>query len=113
VSGLFPYYAALAAGILFGVAGQIVLKSGAEATATIVAQFLHPLTIVGFAIYALAAIFYIIAIKKIPVSIAYPSVALSYVVVGVAAHFLWNEPFGLPQLGGIALIGAGILLLHQ
>ena len=110
---LWPYYAALAAGIAFGVVGQIVLKSGAEAAPTVVAQFLHPLTIIGFAIYALAAVFYIVAIKKIPVSLAYPSVAASYIIVAVAAHFLWNEPFGLPQLGGIALIAGGIILLHQ
>jgi small multidrug resistance pump len=113
MNGLFPYYAALAAGIVFGVAGQIALKSGAEAAPTIVAQFLHPFTILGFAIYVLAAIFYIIAIKRIPVSLAYPSVAMSYIVVGIAAHFLWNEPFGLPQLGGIVLIAGGIILLHQ
>jgi small multidrug resistance pump len=112
MNGLVPYYLALAAGIVFGVAGQIALKSGAEAAATITAQFLHPFTIIGFAIYALAAIFYIIAIKRIPVSLAYPSVALSYVVVAVVAHLLWNEPLGLPQFGGIALIAGGILLLH-
>ncbi|MBV9522827.1 MAG: EamA family transporter [Alphaproteobacteria bacterium] len=110
---MLPYYAALAAGILCGVAGQIALKSGADGAATITAQFLHPSTMLGFAIYVLAAIFYIIAIKRIPVSLAYPSVSLSYVVVGLAAHFLWNEPFGIPQLIGIALIGGGILMLHQ
>lgn len=113
MSGLFPYYAALVAGIVLGVAGQIALKSGAVAATSITAQFLHPFTIIGFAIYVLAAIFYIIAIKRIPVSLAYPSVAISYVVVGLAAHFLWNEPFGLPQFGGILLIGGGIILLHQ
>ena len=113
MSDLLPYYAALAAGIIFGVIGQIALKSGAEAAATLTAQFLNPFTLAGFAIYALAAVFYIIAIKRIPVSLAYPSVALSYVVVGIAAHFLWNEPFGLPQIGGIILIAGGILLLHQ
>jgi len=50
MSALLPYYAALAAGIAFGVVGQIVLKSGSAATATVMAQFLHPLTIIGFAI---------------------------------------------------------------
>jgi small multidrug resistance pump len=113
MTGLWPYYAALAAAILFGVAGQIALKSGAEAAPSVAAQFLQPYTILGFAIYVLAALFYIVAIKRIPVSLAYPSVALSYVVVGIAAHYLWNEPFGLAQLGGILLIGCGILLLHQ
>jgi small multidrug resistance pump len=110
---MLPYYAALVAGIVLGVAGQVALKIGAEGTRTIALQFLHPATIVGFAIYAAAAILYMIAIKKIPLSLAYPSVAVSYVIVGIIAHVMWQEPFGLPQMAGIVLIGGGILLLHQ
>jgi small multidrug resistance pump len=110
---LFPYYAALLAGILFGVAGQVLLKTGAERTAGMVAQFLDPFTILGFAIYSIAAIFYIIAIKKIPLSLAFPSVSASYVLVAVIGHLLWGEPLGFPQFAGIALIAGGILLLHH
>lgn len=110
---MFPYYAALVGGIALGVVGQIALKLGAEGTRTIALQFFHPATIIGFVIYVAAAILYMIAIKKIPLSLAYPSVAVSYVIVGLAAHFMWNEPFGLPQIGGIVLIGGGIILLHQ
>jgi small multidrug resistance pump len=110
---MLPYYAALVAGIVLGVAGQVALKIGAEGTRTIALQFLHPATIVGFAIYAAAAILYMIAIKKIPLSLAYPSVSVSYVIVGIIAHVMWQEPFGLPQMAGIVLIGGGIVLLHQ
>jgi len=60
-----------------------------------------------------AALCYILALKKIPVSIAFPSVAASYAVVAVLAHVLWNEPLGWPQLAGIVLIGGGVLLIHQ
>jgi len=109
----FPYYAALLAGILFGIVGQILLKTGAERTAGVVAQFLDPFTILGFATYTIAAIFYIIAIKKIPLSLAFPSVSASYVIVALIGHLLWGEPLGLPQLAGIALIAGGLLLLHQ
>ena len=107
------YYTSLLAAILFGIAGQIALKSAAEKSATIAAQFLNPLTIIGLAIYIVAALCYILALKKIPVSIAFPSVAASYAVVAVLAHILWNEPLGWPQLAGIVLIGSGVLLLHQ
>jgi drug/metabolite transporter (DMT)-like permease len=111
---LLPYYGALLAGIVLGVMGQILLKAGAErSTGGVVGQFLDPFTVVGFGVYALAAIFYIVAIKKIPISLAFPSVSVSYIVVAVAAHYLWNEPLGLAQIGGIALIAGGILLLHQ
>jgi len=107
------YYLCLASAILFGVVGQIALKSGAVGSQTVLGQFANPLTIVGFAVYVLAALFYIVALKKIPVSVAFPSVAASYAVVAVIAHLMWNEPFGWPQLGGLVLIGGGILLIHQ
>ena len=113
MSGLMPYYSALAAAILFGVVGQVLLKSGAVRSADVVAQFLNPYTIVGLGTYALAAVCYIAAIKKLPLTLAFPSVSLSYVLVAVIAHFTWNEPLGWAQLCGIALITGGILLLHQ
>jgi small multidrug resistance pump len=107
------YYASLVAAILFGIAGQIALKSGAVRSPTVAAQFFDPLTIIGFAIYVLAALLYIVALKEIPISVAFPSVAASYAVVAVLGHLLWNEPFGWQQFGGLVLIGGGILLIHQ
>jgi multidrug transporter EmrE-like cation transporter len=107
------YYTSLVGAILFGVAGQIALKSGALASPSLIAQFFNPLTILGLAVYALAAVCYIVALKKIPVSVAFPSVAASYAVVAVIAHLAWNEPLGWPQLGGLLLIGGGIVLIHQ
>jgi small multidrug resistance pump len=107
------YYTSLVAAILLGIGGQIALKSAAEGSTTVTAQFLNPLTMVGLAVYIVAALCYILALKKIPVSIAFPSVAASYAVVAVLAHILWNEPLGWPQLAGIVLIGSGVLLIHQ
>jgi len=78
---MLPYYVALVAGIILGVAGQVALKLGADGTKTIALQFLHPATIIGFAIYVAAAVLYMIAIKKIPISLAYPSVSIGYVIV--------------------------------
>jgi multidrug transporter EmrE-like cation transporter len=110
---MLPYYAALVAGIVLGVAGQIALKMGAEGSQTIALQFRHPATIIGFAIYVAAAVLYMISLKKIPLSLANPSVSVSYVAVALAAHFMWNEPFGLAQIGALVLIGGGIVLLYQ
>src|SRR5712691_2060348 len=105
------YYVSLVGAILFGVAGQIALKSGAVGSPTVAAQFINPLTIVGLAIYGFAALCYIVALKRIPVSVAYPSVAASYAVVAVIAHLLWDEPFGWAQFAGLLLIGSGILVI--
>ena len=107
------YYVSLAIAVILGVAGQIALKSAALSSPTVVAQFIHPMTMIGVAIYVFAAFCYIVALKKIPISVAFPSVAASYAVVAIVAHLLWNEPFGWPQLGGLVLISSGILLIHQ
>ena len=107
------YYTSLVTAILLGTVGQIALKSAAEGSPTVIAQFLNPLTMVGLTVYIVAALCYILAIKKIPISIAFPSVAASYAVVAVLAHILWDEPLGWPQLAGIVLIGSGVLLMDQ
>ncbi|HEY0524314.1 MAG TPA: EamA family transporter [Stellaceae bacterium] len=121
---IVAYYAALVAGIVLGVVGQIALKAGAEASTRhtasdigaidgILAQMLNPFTIGGFAVYVLAAFCYIVAIKKIPLSLAFPSVSISYAIVAILAALLWGEPFGVRQVAGIALIGGGILMLYS
>jgi multidrug transporter EmrE-like cation transporter len=110
-SSLLPYYLALIAGIVLGVVGQVSVKIGAERSGDLVAQFLNPFTISGFAIYAIASLFYVVSVKKLPLSIAYPSVSLSYGVVALIAHWLWNEPFGTSQVLGLLLIGGGIVAL--
>ena len=106
------YYAALGVGILAGIAGQMLLKAGADAP-DFVSQVLRPATLLGLALYGSAAFLYIIALRKIAVSVAFPSVSLSYAVVAVLGHFLFGEPFGVKQLGGIALIMGGVILINQ
>lgn len=110
---MFGPYIALAAAIILGSLGQLALKAGADSAATIVDQLQQPMTIIGLALYGVSALFYIAAIKVIPVSVAFPSVSASYIIVSLGAHVLWNEAFGILQVAGLLLIGGGILLLYQ
>ncbi|HYL48352.1 MAG TPA: EamA family transporter [Stellaceae bacterium] len=110
---LLPYYAALFGGILIAIGGQLLLKAGVQGTPNFVAQVTNGFTIVGVAFYGAAAILYLIAIRKIPLSIAYPSVAVSYVVVAVVAHFFWDETLTAGKVIAILLILAGVALLQR
>jgi drug/metabolite transporter (DMT)-like permease len=92
--------------------GQLAIKSGAGRTGSFLQQCLDPFTILGLVAYALAAVGYMVAIRRIPVSVAFPSVSASYIVVAIVAHFLWNEPFGIRQLLAIVLIVSGVYLLN-
>src|SRR5690242_7045814 len=106
------YYVVLGIGILAGIAGQILLKAGADAP-TLVAQILRPSTLLGLALYGSAAFLYLFALRKIPLSVAFPSVSLSYAIVAVLGHFLYGEPFGIKQIGGIVLIMSGVALINH
>jgi multidrug transporter EmrE-like cation transporter len=79
---------------------------------SIVAQFLSPWTMGGLTLYGLAAFFYVIALRAIPVSIAFPSVAVSYVLVALLGNLWFGEPITAPHIGGIVLIVIGVGLLH-
>jgi small multidrug resistance pump len=107
------HFAALVASILIGVLGQVSLKAAAMQDGSSGALYLRPYTLAGLLTYFVAAVLYIYALQKIPLSVAFPSVSISYVVVSYIAHLFWGEPFGLSQLVALALIGAGILILSR
>jgi len=106
------YYACLFTAILIGVAGQIALKTGTmNATSSAMLPFLQPFVILGLGCYFASALFYIFALKKIPVSVAFPCVSISYGAVALLAHLLWNEPFGSQHMIAVAFILTGVFLL--
>ncbi|NDJ25188.1 EamA family transporter [Nostoc sp. B(2019)] len=107
-------YFALLTSIVIGIGGQLSLKAGAlQSFGSKVNLFLQPYVLVGLVSYFVAALFYIYALKKIPISVAYPTVAISYAVVSFLAHLLWGEPFGVKQIIALLLIGLGIFTLNH
>jgi multidrug transporter EmrE-like cation transporter len=104
-------YVALGISILAGIGGQMLLKVGADAP-DLMSQLMRPSTIGGLALYGTAAFLYLVALRNIPVSIAFPSVSLSYAIVAMLAHLLFGEPFGVSQVAGIALIVSGVTLIN-
>ncbi|MCH2395876.1 DMT family transporter [Oceanibaculum sp.] len=104
--------AALAIGILIGVAGQMLLKAGASGD-TLLKQFLSPQSILGLGLYFAAAVCYMYALRKLPVSVAFPSVSLSYVIVALLAYWTMGESLGPLKLAGIAMIVGGVFLITR
>jgi multidrug transporter EmrE-like cation transporter len=107
------YYLALAGAIGIGVGAQVLLKIGSAGAESLTAQFLRLSTIAGLALYLASAVLYVIALRKMTISIAFPTVSLGYVLIAAIDHFLFKEPLGLAQLGGLVLIMTGVALLHQ
>ncbi len=96
--------------IAVSMVGQVLLKSGAAAP-SLLAQVLSWQTIFGLGLYGCSAMLYIVALRRIPLSVALPSTALSYIAAALVGHFVFGEALGPLHLGGIGLIGAGVVLL--
>lgn len=106
------HYVTLGCAILLGVAGQLLLKEGAV-SGSVLAQLTARESILGLMLYAAAAFCYMFALRKIPVSVAFPSVSLSYVVVAAAAYWFQDEPLGWDKLAGVLIICSGVFLVAR
>jgi multidrug transporter EmrE-like cation transporter len=105
----------LAAAITTSLIGQILLKAGASGSVAASAGFMDQLfrwqTILGLGCYGGAALLYIIALRKIPMSVALPSTAASYVVIAVIGWAMFGETLDVQKMLAIGLISAGVVLL--
>ena len=106
-------FLALAVSIVLGVAGQLGLKAGALQDVIRQGWIPHPYIFLGLGFYVISFLFYIFALRKIPVSVAFPSVSISYVAVAYLASLIWKEPFGWQQIVALLFIGFGIFMLVQ
>jgi multidrug transporter EmrE-like cation transporter len=104
------YWMVLAAAIVTSMVGQTLLKTAAGA-ADFVSQLFDPRTLVGLCLYGGAALLYIVALRRIPMSVALPCTAISYVAAALIGHYGFAEPLGGMQLGALGLICAGVVML--
>lgn len=100
--------------IAMSLVGQTLLKAGAtnhQASTALLAQFLDPRTIAGLAFYMFASFLYIFALRRIPLSVALPCTAASYMGAVFIGHFMYNEEITIMHLAAVALIGCGVMML--
>jgi len=106
------YYICLIISISTGILGQLSLKAGAlHPASNLVGMLFKPYIFGGLFLYFIAALFYIYAIRAIPLSVAFPSVSLSYAIVAYLSHIIWGENFGIYQILALVIISIGICLL--
>lgn len=66
--------------------------------------------IVGFAMAFIAAVVWMFALSKLPLSHAYPFLATSFVLVAIAGHFIFHEQLTVVKIVGLILIMIGIVI---
>ncbi len=111
-------YVALA--LALTVYGHVVLKarilargpgvSGQDHGTFLLAMFLDPWVISGFAAAVVAAAAWMLALRNADLSFLFPFMALTFVFVPVLASVLFGERISVLQIVGFVLIVGGISL---
>jgi drug/metabolite transporter (DMT)-like permease len=121
--GLVPSVILLVISVSFAVAGQLTLKEamdnvgpvgGAQVSAagdTIARIAREPRLWVGLALFGISAMFWLVVLSRVPISVAYPSVGLSYIVVVAYEKFVKHEHIPSLRWLGVFVVAAGIALI--
>ncbi len=104
------YWSMLAAAIVTSMAGQTLLKAG-SGEIDFITQLFDWRTLVGLVLYGGAAFLYIIALRRIAMSVALPCTAVSYVAAALIGHYVFHEPLTASHLVAIGLISSGVVVL--
>ena len=111
-------------GVMLNAAAQILMKTGTNAVGHFEFSMENILPIglklatewhiVGALFcYALSVVVWILALSRVPVSIAYPLLSMGYVVNAVAAWWLFNEAFNPTKMVGIGVIILGVVIISR
>jgi multidrug transporter EmrE-like cation transporter len=116
-------YVFIAMTILLTVYGQLVLKwqvglyphlISAPFSATNIGMLLFkPWVISGFTAAFGASIFWMAAISKLPLSRAYPFMAMNFILVSLFAAWLFNEHLDAHKVGGTLIVITGVIILSR
>jgi len=94
--------------------GQILFKLASNdivlTPAGILPSLLSLKLIVAFSVYSIATVFWLIALKGIPLRVAYPFAALAFFIVPTLAHFLLGEVLSWNTYVGASIIALGVVV---
>lgn len=88
---------------------QILLKKSAQQSQTsIIKEYINPYVIIAYVIFLISTILTVIALKKVPLSMAPVIESLGYIFVAVLGYFTVGEKIEKQKIVGIILIIIGI-----
>lgn len=108
-------------GIIFAAFGQVSWKLGMNQAGQLAALnfttlptvLLNPYVLLGFVMYALSTIFWLIALSKKELSFVYPFISLTYIIVLVLSSLVLKESMGVSKLVGTLIIIIGLIIIAR
>lgn len=117
-------FSLLMLGVLLNAAAQLLLKAGTNRVGEFAFSMdnlvpigtklaLNPPILAGLGCYVVSVVVWILALSRVPVSVAYPMLSVGYIVNAVAAWLLFGESLAAQKLIGIGFIIVGVFLVAR
>jgi multidrug transporter EmrE-like cation transporter len=117
-------FSLLLAGVLLNAAAQLLLKAGTNRVGEFAFSLDNlvpvgaklassPFVLGGLSCYVVSVVIWILALSRVPVSVAYPMLSIGYIVNAAAAWMLFGESLGAQKLVGIGFIMVGVFLVAR
>ncbi|MBD2565385.1 MULTISPECIES: EamA family transporter [Nostoc] len=105
-------YIILFVSILFSISGQLLMKHTMSNTNEGLFNwvFIQKL-VLAITVYCLGVVNWILALRSVKLSIAYPLTSLNYVGILFGSYYFFNEVITLTRIGGVITIFLGVLLV--
>jgi multidrug transporter EmrE-like cation transporter len=112
------------AGVLLNACAQLLLKAGTNRVGEFAFSLanlvpigskiaLSPYIVGGLGCYVVSVAVWILALSRVPVSVAYPMLSIGYIVNALAAGALFGESLGAQKMVGIGFIVVGVFLVAR
>lgn len=102
------------------VGAQVALKLASGGQALSFAEpralfwtLLTPLALLAMALYAASVANWIVVLSRMDLGLAYPLMALSYILTFLLGLWFFHEPWSWTRLAGVLVIIAGVALLTR
>ena len=117
-------FALILTGVLLNACAQLLLKAGTNAAGHFEFHLenlipigmklaFQPYIMGGMACYAVSLVVWIMALSRVPVSIAYPMLSIGYVINAFVAWQWFGEPLSAQKLLGIGCIMIGVYIVAR
>jgi multidrug transporter EmrE-like cation transporter len=111
-------------GVMLNAAAQILMKAGTNAIGHFEFSLANVMPIgwklatewhivTALFCYGISVVVWILALSRVPVSIAFPMLSMAYVVNAVAAKYLLGEDFNVTKLVGMGVIIIGVIIISR
>jgi multidrug transporter EmrE-like cation transporter len=111
-------------GVALNAGAQLLLKAGSRSISGVELSLangwtlaeriaLNPPILIGLACYGISVVFWILALSRVDVSVAYPMLSIGYIVSALAGWLLFSEAVSAARVAGIAVIIVGVWLVAR